>query len=1040
MKTHYRLSIFLSMIVMVLFSMQSFSQETTGTITGVVSDQSGAVIPEATVTVTNQETGQGRTTVTGNNGNYMALELRPGRYSVMIEATGFAHREVRDIVVLLGRTSQVNVSLDVGEIEETITVTTTSALIDTHSTMVALNIPSEEFDQLPKGRSFQALAAFQTSVNTGEIEGGIQVNGASAAENNYYIDGASTTSVLDGSARQNAYLEYVQEVQVKTSGLEAEYGGAMGGVISAVTKSGGNDFHGELHYYYYGNKLNAGPTKRLELSSEDYTTVEYFQDSKQKRDYSEVGGTLSGPIVKDQLWFFSSLAPQWYRAAYGYRFADGDDTLTRNAHRMSWFNKLSWDPTSRIRTNFTYLYSPQYVTGSLPAYDSWGPNQSSLTVESAQGRRTRGYNQPESSYTGSIDFTLTNSSILSVKAGRYYLNYKEVGIPYDTYYWWRRTSVGLPGVPEDLQQAENFQTPSAAKVVFDQTTRTYVQADYNQYVNFGGEHNFKFGVGVQKNVNNVDDKWFGTGGRVEVYWDGEYTPPGATDPVRGEYGWYVVQDAKTFGSAGATITHLYIQDSWRIHRRLTLNLGLRTEREVIPAFNKEAAQEYLGSDYAIKFNFGDKLAPRLGASFDVFGDGRLKVFGGWGRYFDWTKYELARGSFGGDQWYTYYRTLDTPDVYDISLNNMPGDNIWVSEYRDRRGTDFDMLDPAIKPMSLDRINFGVDYQVRPNIVFSGRYTRSKLNRTIEDIGVLDETGSEVYSYGNPGEGANTIGFVTGTTCEVETEGVCGFYMPKAERVYNAMELSLSRRFSGGWLGSVSYVYSDLWGNYAGLQNTDEIRPPTLGYGYGTNQVFGATNYRPGGNVNRYFDLDEAMYDAYGNKGVFGPMPTDRPHVFKLYGSKQFSFGTDIGLFFRVMSGTPITTQVNTQNGIGILVEGRGDMGRTPVLNQTDLLISHKISVGEGKKVQFEFNFENLFNQKTATFVFDRYNREEWYDTSGMYLGEQDLTQGYDWQALVNESPDANDPTYGNIALDQRYGMKAIYNPGFSGRFMVKYIF
>lgn len=1039
MKAHYKFGVFLLLTAMTLFGMQAFGQETTGSISGNVMDQSGAVIPDVTVTVTNQETGQKSTALSGELGNYMALELRPGRYSVSFTAQGFARKEIRDVVVLLGRTSKLDAELEVGGIEETVTVTTATALIDTQSTMVSLNIPSEEFDQLPKGRSFQDLASFQTSVNTGEIEAGFQVNGASAAENNYYIDGASTTSVIDGSARQNAYLEYVQEVQVKTSGLEAEYGGAMGGVISAVTKSGGNEFHGEIHYYLYGNRLNTSPTKRLELSGDD-ETVTYFNDKKQQRDYHEIGGTLSGPIIRDKLWFFSSLAPQWYKASYGYHFADGDANLRRDAHRMSWFNKLSWDPTSRIRTNFTYLYSPQYLTGSLPAYDGWGPNQSTSDLASVEGYRTRGYDQPENSWTGSIDFTLTNASILSVKGGRYYLNFKEVGIPYDSY-WWYQTSA-LEGdtdldLPDDVRFDAGYQTPSAARIFYDVTTRTYVQADYSHHLNFGGEHNFKLGVGVQKNVNNVNDQWVGALGRVLIYWGTPEEQPGPfVDEETGIYGYYEVDDAETTGSAGATITHIYFQDSWRIHPRLTLNLGLRTEREVIPAFNKEVAREFLGSDYAIKFGFRDKLAPRLGASLDVFGDGRLKVSGGWGRYFDWTKYDLPRGSFGGDKWVTYYRALDTTDVFSINLDNMPGANLVPDgEYIDWRGTDFELLDPDIKPMSLDRLNFGVDYEVRPNVVFAARYSRSKLNRTIEDIGVLDASGSETYSYGNPGEGANKIGFVTGETCEVVTEGNCGFYMPKAERVYNAFEISLSRRFGGGWLGNVSYVYSDLHGNYSGLQNTDEIRPPTLGYGFATNQVFSATNYRPGGNVNRYFDLDEAMFDAYGNAGVFGPLPTDRPHVFKLYGSKQFSFGTDIGLFFRVMSGTPVTTQVWTNHRIPMFVEGRGDKGRTPVFSQTDLLLAHKINVGEGKKVQFEFNFENLFNQKTATFLFDRYNREELYRTAGIRVGNEDLSQGFDWQARIADRLAVEPAT-----LDPRYGMKAIFNPGFSGRFLVKYTF
>jgi len=103
---------------------------------------------------------------------------------------------------------------------------------------------------------------------------------------------------------------------------------------------------------------------------------------------------------------------------------------------------------------------------------------------------------------------------------------------------------------------------------------------------------------------------------------------------------------------------------------------------------------------------------------------------------------------------------------------------------------------------------------------------------------------------------------------------------------------------GGYLFNASYVYSRLWGNYSGLQSTDEIRPATLGYAFGGNQAFFAQTYRPGGNANRYFDLDEAVFDAHGHDGLFGRLPTDRPHVFKFYGSKTLKFGTEIGGFFR----------------------------------------------------------------------------------------------------------------------------------------------
>ena len=122
---------------------------------------------------------------------------------------------------------------------------------------------------------------------------------------------------------------------------------------------------------------------------------------------------------------------------------------------------------------------------------------------------------------------------------------------------------------------------------------------------------------------------------------------------RGPYGYYEVNDFGTFGKVSGNIISLYVQDQWSVTPRLSLNLGIRTENESVPTSG-------LGEE-AFKFGFGDKLAPRLGAAYDVHGDGRMKVYGSWGRYFDWTKYELARGSFGGDFWRVYYRSLDTLD-------------------------------------------------------------------------------------------------------------------------------------------------------------------------------------------------------------------------------------------------------------------------------------------------------------------------------------------------------------------------------------------
>jgi hypothetical protein len=191
-------------------------------------------------------------------------------------------------------------------------------------------------------------------------------------------------------------------------------------------------------------------------------------------------------------------------------------------------------------------------------------------------------------------------------------------------------------------------------------------------------------------------------------------------------------------------------------------------------------------------------------------------------------------------------------------------------------------------------------------------------------------------------------------------------------------------------------------------------------------------------VNRSWDLDEILFDARGNYDIQGRLATDRPHSFKFYGNRDFKWGgsqvTDIGAFFMLASGTPLTTNVWTFNHIPVMVNGRGDMGRTPVLSQTDLLVGHTFRLGETKSLRFEFNGLNVFNQKTSRNRFNGLNREQ--ESSFISLADVDLFQGFDYNAMIRSTPDAA----GRGAIDPRFGLDDIFNPGFSGRFGVKFTF
>ena len=337
------------------------------------------------------------------------------------------------------------------------------------------------------------------------------------------------------------------------------------------------------------------------------------------------------------------------------------------------------------------------------------------------------------------------------------------------------------------------------------------------------------------------------------------------------------------------------------------------------------------------------MAPRLGATFDVQGDGRVKAFASWGRYYDWTKYEIARGSFGGDLWHIYYRSLDTLDIASLNLSNMPGNDLWggPNGFRDFRGNSIENTDPNIKPMFQDSFNGGVDFQL------SGTH-RARRPRHPQQPGPHHRGPGRARERRQhlrdrqPGRGRQH------RSRRRRIRHTANFATPKPKRQYDALEVTLERRFSQNWFGNVNYTWSRLYGNYSGTANSDEIQTPTTGITSKNAQQQNGSIARPGSNAHTGWDIDELMWDSRGNLDPRGRLATDRPHVVKLYGAYQFDFGTQLGAFFYGGSGTPITTQVVGLDEYAPMVNGRGDMGRTPMLTRTDLLVSHEIVAGRSE--------------------------------------------------------------------------------------------
>jgi len=228
----------------------AIAQETTAGIQGTVRDATGGVVAGATVEVTGPALIGTRKVQTDEGGNYRIAALAPGTYTMTVSAKGFRTSREPNLDLAVGRMPTLDVKLEVGAVAETVEVSGEAPLVDTTSSNAAVSIQHETIDNLPKGRSFQSIIPFapgargeplQSGSSSGTVSGGFQIDGASDSENVYMVDGVNITNIQNGGVGKDFQMDFIQEVQVKTSGFEAEFGGALGGVINVVPMKGSNE-------------------------------------------------------------------------------------------------------------------------------------------------------------------------------------------------------------------------------------------------------------------------------------------------------------------------------------------------------------------------------------------------------------------------------------------------------------------------------------------------------------------------------------------------------------------------------------------------------------------------------------------------------------------------------------------------------------------------------------------------------------------------------------------------------------------------------
>jgi hypothetical protein len=1190
--THIRSIAMTTVMFLVLSSLvlvgNVVAQETTGGLQGTIKDPSGAVVSSATVELTGSALIGSKKLDTDNSGYYRFANLPPGTYSVTVKAQGFSGLKRDGITIEVGHLPSLDLTLAVGTAGTVVEVTGAAPLIDVTTETTQTNVTADVLKDIPtQGRSFQSVIQFAPSARNEPLAGssgspqmsmgngtggqspgsggngqafGYSVAGGADSENSYLVEGQETADSIGGFSHTNVPFDFIQEVQVKSSGIEAEHGGALGGVVNVIMKKGSNEYHGSVFGVFESGAWDGSPTAfnrydptyatTLDSSGNAYIdpNTQQYQAKKDKLDDIFPGFTFGGPVLKDKLWFFTGFNPEFRNRERDVFFNGlGETPFSSNQQTYYTTARLDYALSSKIRLFASWLYQYQRESGQdLPFADSTtgllNPSTScfgsAATPCAGSGTppfsfaHNLGFGAPNTTTNLGADFTLTPRLVATVRWGISFQNYHDFGFPSGgNIYLFQTSGAGATdnsGNPI-LSTSPLFQTAGYQNVAANPNTSTFDATHHNQVdVNLAwfksgwwGTHNLKVGYQLNHLSNAILQHWnepevdvfpgagnfyVAQGSVGETNCNTSGLVVGQVDPntglpasCAGLFGFATIRDYGSNGKATSINHGIFVQDAWTIGHGVTINAGVRVEKEYLPAEDQPTG----GIGKPINFGWGDKIAPRLGAAWDVFKDGRMKVFGSYGVFNDIMKLNLAISSFGGQYWENCAYAMNTDQlstfnpVFNSSTRDcgaLIGSNSssegWFPGGQGATPPGFVFLEnqnvrafpttcstcttteegvaPGLKPYRQHDSVFGVDYQISKSLAFEARWDRTRLDHAIEDSALANPLVGETFVIVNPGQGANKTfdgfwNFLYGTPSGCGTPGniACPANNIPAARSYDGLELRLTKTASKRWFGMVSYTYSNFRGNYTGLTSTD------IGDGGGG---------RNAPNNSRAFDEPMFSWNAEGGSSS-GLLPTDRPNAFKGYAYYELGEGkrmsSDFGIFQFLYSGTPQTTimdvgysfappagafpvdivnrgkwvNVSQDPNTGAISAGNPFTFRTPWYTQSDFSFTQNYKISERKVLSFSATIPNILNQRAITAYYPLMDSQQF----GQYLapGGNNVFAGvpayaayekpYDYLALLNGSTGGNTAA-GIATVNSQYGQPYLYQLARSIRLSAKFVF